>query len=101
MSLHTEVNFEDEVCAHLASHGWLHAKGDHAAYDRARALFPADVAAWVQAAQPQAWEALQKSHGAAAQAMLLDRLRKQLDERGTLDVLRHGIEMLGLRGPLQ
>jgi hypothetical protein len=25
-------------------------------YDRARALFPADVLAWVQATQPQAWE---------------------------------------------
>ena len=28
------------------------------------------------------------------------RLRDQLDQRGTLDVLRHGIELLGLRQPL-
>ena len=40
-----------------------------------------------------------KKHGAAAEATLLDRVRKQLDERGTLDVLRHGIEMIGLRQP--
>ncbi len=32
---------------------------------------------------------------------LLDRLRDQLDQRGTLDVLRHGIELLGLRQPVQ
>lgn len=32
---------------------------------------------------------------------MLDRIRKQLDDRGTLDVLRHGIELLGLRQPLQ
>src|SRR5690606_35782187 len=32
--------------------------------------------------------------------MLLDRVRKQLDERGTLDVLRHGVELIGLRAPL-
>ena len=32
--------------------------------------------------------------------MLLDRIRKQLDERGTLDVLRHGVEMIGLQAPL-
>lgn len=100
MSLHTEVNFENEICASLAAHGWLHDKADSVAYDRARALFAPDVVAWVRASQPQAWDALVKSHGSAAEAMLLDRLRKQLDERGTLDVLRHGIEMLGLRGPL-
>jgi type I restriction enzyme R subunit len=31
---------------------------------------------------------------------MLDRLRKQLDDRGTLDVLRNGVEMLGLKQPL-
>ncbi len=41
-----------------------------------------------------------KSHGAAAETTMLDRLRKQIDERGTLDVLRHGVELLGLRRPL-
>ena len=75
--------------------------GEFAAYDRARAVFPADVIAWVQDTQPKAWDALCKSHGAAAEAVLLDRIRKQLDDRGTLDVLRHGIELLGLRQPLQ
>ncbi len=33
--------------------------------------------------------------------MLLDRVRDQLDQRGTLDVLRHGIELLGLKQPLK
>ncbi|MBD9675643.1 type I restriction endonuclease subunit R [Pseudomonas sp. PDM18] len=100
MSLHKEVSFESEICEHLAAHDWLYAAGDAQQYDRARALFPADVLAWVQATQPQAWAALSKNHGAAAEATLLDRLRKSLDERGTLDVLRHGIELLGLRQPL-
>jgi type I restriction enzyme, R subunit len=31
---------------------------------------------------------------------LLDRIRKQLDDRGTLDVIRFGVELLGLRQPL-
>ena len=52
MSLHKEISFESEICQHLSDHGWLHAEGDAAAYDRARALFPADVLAWVQATQP-------------------------------------------------
>jgi type I restriction enzyme R subunit len=101
MSLHKEIEFENDICAHLAAHDWLYAEGDYAAYDRARALFSADVIVWVQATQPKAWETLSKNHGASAEAVLLDRIRKQLDDRGTLDVLRHGIELLGLRQPLQ
>ncbi len=97
MSLHKEINFEDEVCDHLAANGWLYAKDDAKTYDRARALFPADVVAWVQAVQPKAWEALTKNHGSKAEETLLDRLRAQLDQRGTLDVLRNGIELLGVK----
>ena len=97
MSLHKEINFENEICEHLAAHGWLRAEGDAAKYDRARALFPEDVLAWVQTTQPKAWDAIVKNHGAHAGETLLARLRDSLDQRGTLDVLRHGIEMLGLR----
>ena len=32
--------------------------------------------------------------------MLLGRLRDSLNQRGTLEVLRHGLEMIGLRQPL-
>lgn len=101
MSLHKEIAFENEISAHLAASGWLHAAGDAAAYDRARALFPADVLAWVQASQPQAWEALGRAYGATAEAVLLDRLRKQLDDRGTLDVLRHGLDLHPVKGALR
>ncbi|MFZ5521521.1 MAG: type I restriction endonuclease subunit R [Pseudomonadota bacterium] len=101
MALHTEIEFENDICRHLAEHGWLHAPGDAQAYDTPRALFPADVTAWVQASQPQAWAALSQAHGAHAEALLLERLRKQLDDRGTLDVLRVGVEMLGLKAPLK
>ena len=100
MSLHKEINFETEICEHLAANGWLYAEGDGAKYDRARALFPEDVLAWVQATQPQAWDAIVKNHGTNAAETLLSRVRDQLNQRGTLDVLRHGIEMLGLKGKL-
>ncbi|AVM75806.1 type I restriction endonuclease subunit R [Magnetospirillum gryphiswaldense] len=100
MGLHKEIEFENDICAHLAAHGWLYSEGDAAHYDRARALFPADLLAWVRDSQPKAWDALTKSHGATAEATLLDRIRKQLDDRGTLDVLRQGVELLGLRQPL-
>jgi type I restriction enzyme, R subunit len=101
MTLHKEISFESEICHHLADHGWLYAEGDAAGYDRARAMYPADVLAWVQDTQPQAWETLAKNHGAQAEETLLTRLRDQIDHRGTLDVLRHGIELLGLKAPLK
>jgi type I restriction enzyme R subunit len=100
MNLHKEINFETEVCEHLAAHGWLYAESDAANYDRSLTLFPPDVLAWVQEAQPKAWEALTKNHGAKAGEVLLARLREQLNARGTLDVLRHGVEMIGLKQKL-
>jgi type I restriction enzyme R subunit len=100
MSVHKEISFEDEICAHLSVNGWLYAEGDAAGYDRARALFPADVLAWVQSTQPKAWEALVKNHGPNAADILLARLRHQLDQRGTLDVLRQGIELHPVNQPV-
>ena len=101
MSLHKEIAFETEICEHLATHGWLYAEKDAAVYDQARALFPADVLAWVETTQPDAWKKLVKNHGAQAGEMLLARLRDQLDARGTLDVLRHGVELMGLSKALR
>lgn len=101
MSLHTEIHFENEICAHLAANGWLHDAGDAARYDRARALFPDDALAWVRESNPKAWESLERNHGKRAGEELLDRLRSQLDQQGTIEVLRQGIEMIGVKGKIR
>lgn len=101
MSIHKEIAFENDICNHLAAHGWLYSEGDAVNYDRAYALYPADVIAWIQSTQPQAWQNLTKKHGTSADKVILDRLREWLDNKGTLTALRHGIELLGLRQPLQ
>ncbi|WP_200927316.1 type I restriction endonuclease [Methylobacterium sp. Leaf100] len=98
MSLHKENSFENEICAHLEAQGWIYEPGSAAHYDRARALFPADLLALVQETQLKIWEALTRSHGASAEAALLDRVRKQIDNLGALHVIRHGVEMAGVRG---
>ena len=100
MSLHKEISFEDEICEHLAAHGWLYAEGDAAKYDRARALFPDDVWRGCRRRSRRRGRRSTRTTAPAPRAVLLDRLRKQLDQRGTLDVLRHGIELLGLRQPI-
>lgn len=100
MNLHQEHHFEREICEHLAGNGWLYAEGDAAHYDRSSALYLPDLVAWLQATQPDSWEALAKTHGPQAASRLAERIRRNLDERGTLDVLRRGVEMVGLKRPL-
>lgn len=100
MALHQEVHFEAEICQSLAAKGWLYAEGDAAQYDRASALFLPDLLAWIDATQPETWQRLTKTHGPALQERLAERVRKSINERGTLDVLRRGVEMLGLKEPL-
>ena len=100
-AIHKELAFEDEICADLPQRGWLYVKDDSLRYDRARALFPEDVLAWVQGASPEAWASLEKNHGGKAGEVLLDRLRHQLNQLGTLEVLRHGIEMVGVKGRIR
>lgn len=85
MTLHKEIEFENDICAHLAASGWLYAEGDATAYDRVRALFPADLIAWIQQTQEKAWEALAKNHGASAEATRI-RLRSS---RRQEDVVGH------------
>ncbi|HRN76764.1 DEAD/DEAH box helicase family protein [Ottowia sp.] len=105
MALHTEIQLERDICAHLGAHGWLYSEpgtdGDARSYDTTRALYPPDLIAWLQATQAEAWAALTKLHGAGTEAVVLERLRKALDDRGTLDVLRHGFELVGLKAPLK
>lgn len=99
MSLHKEISFEDEICDYLDAQGWLYERGSADRYDRKLALYPPDLVAWVQDTQPKAWESLSRSQGEnGAQDALLNRVRNQINDRGTLDVLRHGVEMIGVRG---
>ena len=97
MSLHKEIAFEDGICAHLAAQGWLYEADAATRVDRARALFPEDLIAWVRATQPDAWASLEKAQGTAAGTVLADRLRAALDKQGTLEVLRAGLDVVGLK----
>ncbi|KVZ97534.1 type I restriction endonuclease subunit R [Burkholderia territorii] len=99
-NLHQEHHFEAEICQSLATNGWLYAEGDATHYDRTNALFMPDLLAWIEATQSDTWHRLTKTHGPALHERLAERVRKSLNERGTLDVLRRGVEMLGLKEPL-
>jgi type I restriction enzyme R subunit len=101
MNLHKEINFELDICEHLSANEWLYADGDAAKYDRTLALFPEDVIAWIKATQSTQWESVVKNHGAKAEATVLSRLRDNINQRGTLEVLRSGFDVMGLRKDLR
>jgi type I restriction enzyme R subunit len=99
-SLHKELHFEAAICEHLLANGWLSAEGDATNYDKQNALYMPDLLAWLESTQPDSLQRLNKTHGAATAKNLAERVRKNLNDRGTLDVLRRGVEMLGLAKPL-
>lgn len=92
---HREIHFEDHIVEQLAESGWL--VGEHAKYDRSRALYPEDVIGWIQDSQPEAWEKLSRLNGPGTESAVLDRLVKVLESKtgGTIDVLRRGFGIAG------
>ena len=104
MASHQEIAFEDEICAHLSANGWLYSDNTHG-YDKGRALYPADLFAWLEETQA---DELAKvvTPGAptetAQREQLLDRIVKVLDTPmehggGTLNALRKPIGHVSAR----
>lgn len=96
MSVTTEHTFESNIEAHLLSHGWV--KVSPASYDKKIGLFPDEVIAFVQSTQPKAWAKLVRHHGGddAARTKFLTRLAAELNQRGTISVLRSPIKDRGV-----
>lgn len=89
-----ERHFEDAIEHDLVtSGGWV--KGNPADFDRENALVSKDFFAFVEATQKDAWGELRKHHRAGLEASVLEALTKALDNRGTLEVLRHGFKFFG------
>ncbi len=85
MPLHTEKTFETAIVESLTEKGgWL--PGSDKALDRSLALFPLYIIEFLQASQPKQWEKLSKIHSTDVETKLIQRLCKELELRGTLDI---------------
>ena len=93
MAQTTEKAFESYLAHMLTEGGWQ--PGTNAEWDKARALFPARVFAFIEATQPRLWAEMVAQHGAHLQTVLLAALVKELDIKGSLHVLRHGFKFYG------
>jgi type I restriction enzyme R subunit len=66
-------------------------------YDRALCLIPKDVVDFILATQPKEWQKLKQHHGEEVKHNFLTRLAKEIERRGTLDVLRNGVKDMGCK----
>ncbi len=94
MAGHSELAFEIAIEAGLIGSGGYQ-KRSPAAYDEALALFPDDVIGFLQDTQGPKWAQLEALLGAKTPATVLDNLAKELEVKGTLNVLRHGFKCYG------
>ena len=95
MAVHKEKPFEDFIADHLTAQGWM--RGDPKRWNRSAALDTDNVFAFLEASQPKKWQRLLAIHGDNIEVRILSRLTHELDARGTIDLLRRGIDDHGVR----
>ena len=96
MKATTEQAFESAIEETLLQQsGWE--RGDLGEWDPNRALFPAVVLDFLRTTQPDLWERFEKQLGADLEERLVERLCRELDEKGVLEVLRRGFKFHGRR----
>lgn len=94
--IHTEKAFEEAIESHLLEKGG-YIKANPEDFNRELALDTKTIFAFLQETQPEAWKKSLSIHGSDIESKLLQRLTKELDNRGTLDVLRKGFIDYGVR----
>lgn len=96
MSITTENTFETALVQSLVEYGG-YTEGNAPDYSPELGLFKYDVIQFLQESQPTRWEKITTIHGADADNRVIQRLYKELDLRGSLDVLRNGFVDYGVR----
>lgn len=96
MSITTENTFETALVQSLTEHGG-YTVGNAPDYSPELGMFKYEVIRFLQESQPKRWEKISAIHGADADNRVIQRLYKELDLRGSLDVLRNGFVDYGVR----
>src|SRR5690606_4344050 len=96
MNITTENTFETALVQSLVEQGG-YSQGNASEYSPELGLFSNEVIQFLQESQPKRWEKIASIHGADADNRVIQRLYKELDLRGSLDVLRNGFVDYGVR----
>ena len=93
--IHTEATFESAIVEHLCTIGWQ--QGNSSDYNTSLAVDVKTVLQFIQSSQNKEWVKLSQYYKEDTENKFLQRLFKELDLRGTLDVIRHGITDSGCK----
>ncbi|MEJ6981757.1 DEAD/DEAH box helicase family protein [Pedobacter sp. P351] len=94
--IHTEQTFEAAIEESLTSQGG-YIKGFSDDFDAELGLFPGYITGFLKASQPKEWDKISNIHKTDIEKKVLQRLLKELDLRGTLDVIRNGFTDYGVK----
>lgn len=94
--IHTEQTFEAAIEESLLEKGG-YIKGHSTNFDTSLGLFPSYITDFLKASQPNEWDKIVNIHKADVEAKVVQRIIRELDLRGTLDVLRKGFTDYGVK----
>ena len=90
-----EVVFQQDIVNALTAQGWL--AGPASGYDRRTALYTEDLLGYFKDAWPERWEKFSKANPNEPESVLVQKVVRALEQDGTLDVLRHGFKLPGVK----
>ncbi|MGK7888192.1 MAG: type I restriction endonuclease, partial [Leptolyngbyaceae cyanobacterium] len=90
-----EAAFQQDIIDALKAQGWL--VGTSANYNPTTALYTEDLLAYFQTAWPDRWQKLCKTNPSGPEDVLIQQTVRALEKNGTLDVLRHGYKLPGVK----
>ena len=93
MPTYTEGNFEDHIEAHLNRSGYR--SRQPALYDKDLCLIPSEMLRFIRDAQLEEYQRLERQYGEGTPVKFLNRVSKEIERRGVLDVLRKGVRDRG------
>jgi type I restriction enzyme R subunit len=94
--IHTELTFEAAIEEALLDFGG-YSKGLSIDFDAQLGLFPSYITDFLKTSQPVAWGKLVNIHKDEVEKKVIQRLVKEIDLRGILDVIRKGFTDYGVK----
>ena len=90
-----EARFQRDIIDAMVAGGWR--TGAASGYDRNTALYTEDLLGYVKEAWPERWEKFCKNNPQASESVFVQKVVRELERGGTLEVLRHGFKVPGVK----
>ncbi|MGG3043475.1 DEAD/DEAH box helicase family protein [Bacillus anthracis] len=91
-----EKRFEEDIESFLLSEGG-YIKGDMSTYNKEKAIDMVKLISFIKTSQKKQWERYVRNYQEDAEKKLYKRLNEEIEDKGVLYVLRHGINDRGVK----